>query len=300
MTNTEMAIAERPETVALVRPAASATALLEAHREIAETVARILDEGTDYGVIPGTGDRPTLLKPGAERLALAFGTTPRYSVVEREADHDRLVAWTKRRKIWEGRDFHWQEETGTSHGVYRYVIRCELVRRETGTVLGDGLGVCSTVEAKYIDRPRDSENTVLKMAEKRALVAAVLNAFGLSGRFTQDVEDLPARGDPGPGVSRPGRGRAVPAPVAPGPLAAAATSPTPAPPVLPFGRSKGRRLDAMEQHDLDRALAWARDNNKYSEFQGNAERELARRATAGEHRAALDTVPEPADTPPEK
>jgi hypothetical protein len=42
---------------------------------------------------------------------------------------------------------------------------------------------------KYVDRPRECENTALKMAEKRAHVGAVLNAFGLSEQFTQDVED---------------------------------------------------------------------------------------------------------------
>lgn len=38
----------------------------------------------------------------------------------------------------------------------------------------------------------DMINTVSKMAQKRAYVAATLTATGLSGRFTQDMEDMPA------------------------------------------------------------------------------------------------------------
>jgi hypothetical protein len=60
-----------------------------------------------------------------------------------------------------------------------------------GQVVGDCIGVCSTMESKYVDRPRDCENTALKIAQKRAHVGATLNAFGLSEQFTQDVEDNP-------------------------------------------------------------------------------------------------------------
>src|SRR5690606_10620038 len=59
-----------------------------------------------------------------------------------------------------------------------------------GVVIGEGVGSCSTMESKYIDRPRDCENTALKMAKKRAYVDATLTTFGLSDQFTQDVEDM--------------------------------------------------------------------------------------------------------------
>lgn len=189
-----------PATLALVRPVVKPAAMIEAHKEAAALIAEALESGRDYGVIPGTGDKPTLLKPGAERLAAAYGCRLHYSVVQSEVDHDRETTWTKRKKVWRNehkgdRRFDWKEESGVAHGLYRYVVRCELVRRDTGEVMGDGLGTCSTMEGKYCDRPRECENTVLKMAEKRALVAAVLNAFALSDRFTQDVEDQAPRAD---------------------------------------------------------------------------------------------------------
>ena len=175
------AVVERP-SASLMRPVASPAELVEHHKQVTDLVSQALESGQDYGVIPGTGSKPTLLKPGAERLCVAFGCSPRYEVVESEVDHDRPVNWTK------GRGHY--EKSGTSLGLYRYVIRCRLMLRDNNEVAAEGIGTCSTIESKYVDRPRDLENTVIKMAQKRALVAAVLNAFGLSDRFTQDVEDL--------------------------------------------------------------------------------------------------------------
>lgn len=204
---------ERPATLALIRPVASPGALIEAHKELAQIVQEALESGTDFGVIPGTGSKPTLLKPGAERLSAAFGLRPEFEVVTEEVDHFREVAWTKRKKVWANRfrgdkTFKWDEERGTSTGFYRYVVRCRLIRRDTGEEMGQGIGTCSTLESKYVDRPRDSENTALKMAKKRAHVDATLTTLGLSDRFTQDVEDLHGA------EPEPGRDAAV-APAAP-------------------------------------------------------------------------------------
>jgi hypothetical protein len=187
-------VGTKSAALTLVRPIAKPAALVEAHKEVSSLIANALEKDRDYGTVPGT-NKPTLLKPGAERLALAFGAVPKYAIVEQEREHDRAVPWTKQKKIWANkfkgdRDFTYQVESGESLGLYRYVVRCTLVQRETDVVLGEGLASCSTLESKYIDRPRDCENTTLKMAQKRAFVAAVLNAFALSDRFTQDVEEV--------------------------------------------------------------------------------------------------------------
>lgn len=201
---------------ALIRPIASPEALIEAHKEGVALVNRVLESGVDYGVIPGTGDKPTLLKPGAERLLTAFGTYADPIIIETEVDHDRPVEYSltkwefaKTKPSKEDADrmkaegvgrwkktnngFVWQtrnDEKGTSIGFYRYVVKCNIVHRQTGAVIASGVGSCSSMESKYIRSPRDYENTILKMAKKRAMIDATLNAFGLSERFTQDVEDL--------------------------------------------------------------------------------------------------------------
>lgn len=197
MTTEAPAAAEASSALALVRPIATPAELLAYHGEVMRTVKEALVSGVDYGVIPGTDKgkeppKPCLLKPGAEKLCIAFGAAPTFEVIEQEIEHDREVRWTKRRKEWRNsfqgdREFRWVAEDGTTLGVYRFVVRCRIMRG--GRLLGEAIGTCSTMESKYIDRARDCENTAIKMAQKRALVSAVLHAFGLSSSFAADLED---------------------------------------------------------------------------------------------------------------
>ena len=175
-----------------LRPVVKPKELIEYHKTMVEFIKEALVEGTDYGTIPGT-KTPSLYKPGAERLCKSFNVAPKFFVVAKEKEHNAEVVWKKQKKVWRNahqgdREFKMVEETGTSLGLYAYTIKCRLVAN--GRVIAEGLGSCSTMESKYIDRPRDCENTVLKMAKKRAFVDATLTAFGLSNRFTQDMEDL--------------------------------------------------------------------------------------------------------------
>lgn len=179
--------------VALIRPVAKPDEMLVLHDELTAIIHKNLEEKLDYGPIPGAGDKPVLLKAGAEKLCLAFGLVPEMTVVEQERDHDREVRWVKKKKVWNNKfqgdkTFRFDAEDGVSIGLYRYVIRCDLKRGER--VVGSCIGVCSSLESKYIDRPRDSENTVMKMAQKRAMVGATLGTLALSNRFTQDIEDI--------------------------------------------------------------------------------------------------------------
>ena len=43
---------------------------------IQEVMKSVMQDGQHYGVIPGAGNKPTLLKPGAEKLMLTFHLTP--------------------------------------------------------------------------------------------------------------------------------------------------------------------------------------------------------------------------------
>ena len=167
-----------PRPTGLLRPVAAPAEIMAVQEETRALIEQALKPDRDYGVIPGT-KKPTLLKPGAERINAAFACVARYKITEREIDHDRVVTYI---------DKYGEEKL--SLGLYRYVLLCQLVHRDSGTVIGEGVGSCSTMEAKYISRPRDLENTALKMAKKRAYVDATLTTFGLSDQFTQDVEDM--------------------------------------------------------------------------------------------------------------
>jgi hypothetical protein len=207
--------APEPTARGLMRPLAQPAEVLAALQQTRVMLRETLVEGVDYGTIPGT-DNKVLQKPGAEKVAFSFGCRPVYDVVESEIDHERemrfKIGWVevadpgkaekdRRKAAGIGRnrkvngDWQWQEKGDgfeETTGLYRYVIRCRLVRYD-GVTVGEGVGSCSSLESKYRSRPHDVENTVLKMAEKRAFVASVLTAFGLSEAFTQDLEDADGR-----------------------------------------------------------------------------------------------------------
>ncbi len=192
METTDIAVATPHNKMALLRPVASPKELIEAHKEATVIIREALEEGVDYGTIPGAGKKKILFKPGSERLLKAFACVPKFTVLEKEINHDHEFKWSKRK--WDyGAKKHVTEE-GVAFGLYRYVIKCEIFTYD-GLLVGEGLGSCSTMEAKYTDRPRDLENTVLKMAKKRAQVDGVLNALGLSDRFDQDEEEHEVRAE---------------------------------------------------------------------------------------------------------
>lgn len=200
-----------------VTPHVKASELVERLGTIREAQELAMVESVDYGVIPGT-NKPTLLKPGAEKLAVLF----------------QLDVQLENERIW-------------GPGEHLTVLsRATVYHAPTGTRLGFGEGTCSTKERKYAYRQQertcpecgkaaiikgkaeygggwvcfkkkdgcgakypdgaeaiegqavgqaenpdlpDLWNTVVKMAEKRARVDAVLAVTGASALFTQDVED---------------------------------------------------------------------------------------------------------------
>jgi len=241
-------------------PAMSMEVALARRAAIVEFTRRIMVKDQDFGEIPGAS-KPTLLKPGAEKLCNFFGLEPEFTPIVEDID------WT-----------------GAQHGgeVFCYVrYRCRLLR--DGRVVGVGEGSCNSWEAKYryrwvaeeqlsdrLDRGSllkrgarrtlcefdfaiergettgpygkpaehwlrfreaiaagtarpiekltrrgnsaaweidvdatlyripnpdgaDVVNTVQKMAQKRALVAATLIATSASEFFTQDLEDAESR-----------------------------------------------------------------------------------------------------------
>ena len=159
----------------------------------------ILQDGTDYSVIPGT-QRPTLLKPGAEKLLMAAGLG---FTIERipEPGTDARQGVTYRTTIRRGDDIVAQCDGYAGYDEDRFYQasaqrRIEAERRERSNAAKYQRAVNSK---KWEDLPEEDYrapwNSVMKMAEKRSLVGAVLNALAASGLFTQDLEDMPDGGD---------------------------------------------------------------------------------------------------------
>jgi hypothetical protein len=277
---TSTAVARRPSQVSLLRPIAPAADVILAQNETRELIARALQKGRDYGEIPGT-NKPTLFKAGAERVALAFGCFAQFRTLETEVDHDREIKYLKKSKVWNNkfrgdRTFTWKEEAGVSLGLYRYVVECQIVNRDSGEVVGAFIGSCSSLESKYIDRPRDVENTIIKMAEKRALVGAALTTFGLSDQFTQDVEDL---ADNRTAADE----EVVDQPEIVKDLAWAKAFGLPWPKHKHFGQP----IDLRSTEELESALKWAKDKIDGAAAEG---RELAPNDMLMEFREALQLV----------
>jgi hypothetical protein len=165
---------------------------------IQEIMESVMKKGEHYDVIPGCGNKMTLLKPGAEKILSTFGIA-----VDPEI-----------------------EDLSTKDEI-RYRVKCYLY--SAGTMIGAGVGECSSNEEKYKwkkptckeeweatpeDRrrmkwfkgyqgkkayeamqirtePADVANTVLKMSKKRSMIDGTLTSTGASDIFAQDLEDTP-------------------------------------------------------------------------------------------------------------
>lgn len=164
---------------------------------IQDVMRTVMKNGIHYGTIPGCGDKPALLKPGAEKIMLTFQLSNENTVEDLCAEDERR---------------------------YRVGVKLYL---PNGRPVGAGVGECSSSEEKYKWRrainpeeydetpedrkrlkwtkgkegpyqikqvrmnPSDIANTVLKMAKKRALIDAVLTSTAASDIFAQDFEEMP-------------------------------------------------------------------------------------------------------------
>lgn len=125
-----------------------------------------MTEGEHWGKIPGCGDKPALLKPGAEKLGLMFRLAGKYVV----------------------------EEINLPNGHLDVKVKCSLVHIVTGSFWGEGLGSCSTMESKYRYRVGVGESTLVKVPKaywdlKRSDFKAAQELIGGKGYTTKKGED---------------------------------------------------------------------------------------------------------------
>lgn len=161
-------------------------------QQMQNVVQKTLKKGHDFGEVPGTS-KPTLLKPGGEKICMLFGLNPEYEFLKTTEDYDKEF--------------------------FSYNIRCTLFRN--GQPVAQGVGSCNSKEKKYryinVDKIPENYvgqseeitdkygrvkykinnpdicslvNTILKMSKKRAFIDAVLQVASLSEVFTQDIEDM--------------------------------------------------------------------------------------------------------------
>jgi hypothetical protein len=197
-----------------VTPQVTAMELGERLELIEEVMREKMEKGVDYGVIPGT-DKPALFKPGAEKLAVLFrlDVQPR-STKTWEGEHLTVENAATVYDIATGARIGYGEGLCTTREkkyARRYGgLSCPTCAKETvkrskkeaefycWAKIG-GCGETFALEDERITSQKPGEipnpdlpdmwNTVIKMAEKRARVDAVLAVTGASAIFTQDIED---------------------------------------------------------------------------------------------------------------
>ena len=188
---------------ATAAPAMTPDALARRYNDLAELMRRnVLVDGSDYGVIPGTGDKPTLYKAGAEKLAAFFGLSIEMELVDKVEDWDGGFFYYRYRATATdryGRTASGEGSANSREAKYRW--RNIKEREYDPEVHGPGRKIQKSGRyGSYVvyqvenREPFDLVNTLQKMAQKRAYVQAVLLAVGASAFFTQDVEDLAAAG----------------------------------------------------------------------------------------------------------
>lgn len=198
---------------------------------------KLLVKGVDYGTVPGI-KKPFLQKPGAEKLANFYGLAVSFDAQRVEGDgvkapplayHVKALVHlrdTDGPVVAEG-----YGESNSWEPKYRYVESrrtCPACGREGLVTSGKQTsrifnkwwcpgreGGCNKTYEKADPRiveqavgkvdnpdPYGYANTLIKIAEKRALVDGILRATGTSGFFTQD-EDSPAVQAQASGSSEP-------------------------------------------------------------------------------------------------
>lgn len=241
--------------------------------QLLEALDRILVEDVHYGKLPGT-DKMTLFKPGAEWLLKMFDLSFRPEILPLSIVDipNRFVSVVIRGEVYDasGRmrdsavascsseESRWQrshcpqcgESVWDNRKNKRFDNQADYACRDKA-----GCGWSGDSVSKGFSP--DLVNTIIKMAEKRAKVAAALTATGASSYFTQDTDDK-ARTKPTPGAAK----SAPPSETRPTPMETV----TGFPPLMIGG------ADRMPDGSLSQACPYCMADVEHHEPEGKADR----------------------------
>lgn len=139
-----------------------------------EFVQSQLRKDVDFGIIPGT-QKPSLYKPGAEKMRGLFGLNLVLDCTSKELDRvQNFAMFTYKAKVFRGEKLIAECEGSANSQEVKYRER---------SVWKDG------AKSKEATPVCDILNTLQKMAQKRAFVGGIILAVGASDFFTQDIDD---------------------------------------------------------------------------------------------------------------
>jgi len=168
------------------------------YNSVVEFTKRVMKPDKDFGIIPGT-DKPTLLKPGAEKLCSLFGLAPEFDMVDEITNFDKGIFYYRYKCKLLRNNCIIATGEGSANSMekkyrYRYINENKATAEEKSTALRTEIkkGKYGNYKVYVVENkePFDLINTLQKMAQKRALVAATLIAANASEFFTQDIEDI--------------------------------------------------------------------------------------------------------------
>lgn len=173
---------------------------------MAKAVEEVLEAGIDFGTVPGVSE-PFLFDPGASKIRGFFNVYPKHRILSKDEDED---------------------------GFLTMFIEAQLIWRKNDQVVSSGVGACSMKESKYryrwvtdpepygVDKEEcrrkvddrgnekfrivnpeydELQNTIFKMAAKRAEIDATQNLPGVStavAKIRKRKDSRPTRISPGP------------------------------------------------------------------------------------------------------
>ena len=207
-----------PQGLAVI-PTVKATELVERLSVIREAMKTAMKPNVDYGHVPGT-DKPALFKPGAEKLSVLFQLDVQLVNEKVWGPGDHLTVMSRAtvfhapsgQRLGYGEGLATtREKKHSTRSAQRVCPDCGLPAIIKGKAEYGGGWVCfkkkggcggkwpdgsDVIESQTVGEVENPDlpdlwNTVVKMAEKRARVDAVLAVTGASALFTQDIVEEP-------------------------------------------------------------------------------------------------------------
>lgn len=165
---------------------------------IQEVMESVMKKDIHYGIIPGC-KKPSLLKPGAEKILMTFHLVADNPIIEDLSTEEYIRYRVTQRILTPKGELMGAASGECSSDEDKYKWRrpvCDEEFKDTPEDrrmekwVKDNTG--KAIKIKRIrTNPADVGNTILKMAVKRAVVAATLITTAASDVFDQDIEDLP-------------------------------------------------------------------------------------------------------------
>lgn len=225
MTNENQAITVQPASTTFLAPAASLEQLKDRYLMFNSFVQGVMRKDHDYLVIPGT-DKPSLAKPGAEKLTTLFGLSSHFEQTTNVIDMtgetrggEPFFLFAYKCSLYRGDLFIAECEGSCNSWEKKYRYRnadrvCPNCGKPSiikgkeeyggGWICFAKKGGCGAkfsandpkITGQQVGQVQNAEiydqiNTLQKMAQKRAFIGAVLIATNASEYFTQDIEDMP-------------------------------------------------------------------------------------------------------------